>query len=374
MQHPDEGELHAWLDGQLDAARVAELEAHVAACPSCADAVAEARGLIAASTRILSALDVVPGGVLPGEPERVQPPAAARRPWNIPLRAAAVLMVAVIGAVTWTRIRPDRVALQAGSEATTVAADRAMVQEAPESSAPAANAPSAPALVPAPQSLPARTGGATASRGDDLHSRRAAAREADAPAAARAATGAGPATESAQFSATDRAVSREARQDTAEKEVPRAVLAPVPAPAPAVTAAAPPVAAASERRATDTRDAMERRRMVPNALAQEPLTAAMPGGSRNVTLAVAGCYVTPADSTRSIHLELQPGPAGRDSLVALVRSGPVRQRGSWTFGEGVVRLVPSRTPLGEIREAQVRGDTLVAGALRLVRWDASICR
>ena len=65
MPHPDEGLIHAWLDGELspdEAARVARL---VDEDPEWAAAAGEARGLIAASSRILGALDVVPGDVLP---------------------------------------------------------------------------------------------------------------------------------------------------------------------------------------------------------------------------------------------------------------------------------------------------------------------
>ena len=65
MQHLDEGTIHAWLDGELAPAERAEAEAHIAECAECAAAVAEARGFIAASSRILTALDSVPGGVLP---------------------------------------------------------------------------------------------------------------------------------------------------------------------------------------------------------------------------------------------------------------------------------------------------------------------
>jgi hypothetical protein len=60
MQHLDEGTIHAWLDGALPNDEARAVEAHVAECAACADAVAEARGLIAASSRILSALDGVP--------------------------------------------------------------------------------------------------------------------------------------------------------------------------------------------------------------------------------------------------------------------------------------------------------------------------
>ncbi len=65
MSHLDEGTLHAWLDGALPPDESARVEAHVAECATCAAAAAEARGVIAASSRILSALDDVPGGVIP---------------------------------------------------------------------------------------------------------------------------------------------------------------------------------------------------------------------------------------------------------------------------------------------------------------------
>jgi anti-sigma factor RsiW len=48
MPHPDESLLHAWLDGELDAADVRRVEALVASDPAWAAAAAEARGLVAA--------------------------------------------------------------------------------------------------------------------------------------------------------------------------------------------------------------------------------------------------------------------------------------------------------------------------------------
>jgi Putative zinc-finger len=67
MQHLDEGTIHAWLDGgrALDEAEAARVEAHVAECATCAAAVAEARGLIAGASRVLSALDHAPANVVP---------------------------------------------------------------------------------------------------------------------------------------------------------------------------------------------------------------------------------------------------------------------------------------------------------------------
>ncbi|HEX2778706.1 MAG TPA: zf-HC2 domain-containing protein, partial [Gemmatimonadaceae bacterium] len=79
MRHPDEGTIHAWLDGALPPGEGAALEAHVAGCAACAAAVAEARGVLAASSRILSALDSVPGGVIPEAPMSSGARAAVRR-------------------------------------------------------------------------------------------------------------------------------------------------------------------------------------------------------------------------------------------------------------------------------------------------------
>ncbi|MEP7347529.1 MAG: zf-HC2 domain-containing protein [Gemmatimonadaceae bacterium] len=65
MEHLEEGTIHAWLDGALSEEESGDVERHVAECATCAAAVAEARGFIAASSRILSALDGVPSGVVP---------------------------------------------------------------------------------------------------------------------------------------------------------------------------------------------------------------------------------------------------------------------------------------------------------------------
>ncbi|HJP61252.1 MAG TPA: zf-HC2 domain-containing protein [Gemmatimonadaceae bacterium] len=88
MQHPDEGTIHAWLDGALTADEAARVDAHVKDCAQCQAAVAEARGFIAASSRILTALDNVPRGVIPAaaEKSRLQPWV-----WRV---AATVLVVA----------------------------------------------------------------------------------------------------------------------------------------------------------------------------------------------------------------------------------------------------------------------------------------
>jgi hypothetical protein len=104
MQHLDEGTIHSWLDGALSADEAARVEAHVAECPQCAAAVAEARGFIAASSRILTALDHVPRGVVPAvAPVKWYNRAAWRA-------AAAVLVVAVGSLVVVTKDERNKVA------------------------------------------------------------------------------------------------------------------------------------------------------------------------------------------------------------------------------------------------------------------------
>ena len=92
MNHLDEGTIHAWLDGALSATQSAEVDAHVKSCAECSAAVAEARGLIAASSRILTALDDVPPNVIP---KPVVAPVRRRwgaAPWISGLAAAAIIV------------------------------------------------------------------------------------------------------------------------------------------------------------------------------------------------------------------------------------------------------------------------------------------
>ena len=120
MQHLDEGTIHAWLDGELPPAERAEAEAHVAGCAECAAAVAEARGFIAASSRILTALDAVPGGVLPaasavsGAAPRALPRRfVARRAW---MAVAAVLVLSTVTVIA-TRSGNDTAQFQIAAAA-----------------------------------------------------------------------------------------------------------------------------------------------------------------------------------------------------------------------------------------------------------------
>ena len=109
MQHPDEGTIHAWLDDALSGEERAALERHVASCAECSVLVAEARGMIAGSSRIISALDAVPGGVIPKSA-----PAHSLSLWRLlrvtPARAAiaASLLVAASALVAKRHDTPDK--------------------------------------------------------------------------------------------------------------------------------------------------------------------------------------------------------------------------------------------------------------------------
>jgi Putative zinc-finger len=89
--HLDEGTVHAWLDGQLPADDAARVESHAVGCATCQARVAEARGLIAASSRILTALDGVPARVVPERRRGVQL-------WQV--RAAAAVLIVALGTAT----------------------------------------------------------------------------------------------------------------------------------------------------------------------------------------------------------------------------------------------------------------------------------
>lgn len=142
MPRPDEGMIHAWLDGELDAAEAARVERLVAEDAEWAAAAAEARGLIAASSRIVSALDVVPAGVVPaGVKAGGSRPRSAVRPWM--RMAAGVVLVVGTASVVLTRSanapRVDDVAFVAGEARANSEAPAAL----PTAESPAATATSA---------------------------------------------------------------------------------------------------------------------------------------------------------------------------------------------------------------------------------------
>ena len=151
MQHPDEGTIHAWIDGELTAEESASLEAHLNECAECSALVAEARGLVAASSRIVSALDIIPGNVIPKAAPR-------RRPWYASTQLRAAAAVVIVAGASMLVMR-DRGTTQM-SRVMDSAAPRA-VQIVPPAAEPEAPRPVAPS-VPAPVST--QSSGGTAGK------------------------------------------------------------------------------------------------------------------------------------------------------------------------------------------------------------------
>ena len=156
--HLDEGTIHAWLDGALDAEEAARVQRHAAECAACAAAIAEARGLVAGASRILTALDGVPAGVVPktaelGGSRSTSTTRRTRSLWSTlhltPARAAAAAVVFLAaGAALVVRNAPN----EARRDAITLA-------EYPRDSAviltPAPPQVRAPVVVPSPVARPA---------------------------------------------------------------------------------------------------------------------------------------------------------------------------------------------------------------------------
>lgn len=132
MPHPDEGTLHAFIDGELSMAEATALEAHVAECGPCKASLAEARGFVAGASRAISALDAAPSsGSRPVVARPEMSPAAipSSRPFvfRVPFaRAAALLLLAGGSAVVINRSASDG-SVTPGTESLT--ADEALAEE-----------------------------------------------------------------------------------------------------------------------------------------------------------------------------------------------------------------------------------------------------
>lgn len=141
MNHLDEGTIHAWLDGVLNAERSHDVETHVASCAQCSAAVAEARGLIAGASRILTALDDVPANVTPKRMPSL-PSAPARRQWRAApwVTGIAAALVLAIGVTTWNR-DGSRMASSESALAGVTKRDSAVTETAQSFADPAAPSP-----------------------------------------------------------------------------------------------------------------------------------------------------------------------------------------------------------------------------------------
>lgn len=166
MKHLEEGTIHAWLDGALGADEAAAVERHFANCEECAARVAEARGLVAGASRILSALDDVGAEIVPS-----RTPEVTRARWRpnvtrVAAWVAAAGLLLAVGLETRTRTAGEftagsGTAVPAESVATPGAESRkttAPTENAPQETAkPALTQPPKPdsTHAPAPRAAPA---------------------------------------------------------------------------------------------------------------------------------------------------------------------------------------------------------------------------
>ncbi|HMS03101.1 MAG TPA: hypothetical protein PKE51_09005, partial [Gemmatimonadaceae bacterium] len=151
----DDGLIHEWLDGQCDDVTAARFEALVHTVPAFAERVAEARGFTAAASRILGALDEVPGDVLPARPQRVDnassaAPSRRRGPSRTLTQWSAIAAVLAVAATGVWMARPVStpvtemamsVPLDAGAAATRLADDAVAPAASPMAAAPLGAAP-----------------------------------------------------------------------------------------------------------------------------------------------------------------------------------------------------------------------------------------
>jgi hypothetical protein len=158
MPHPDEGLIHAWLDGALPPDEATRIEALVRDDRAWGAAAAEARGLIANASRVLASLDDAPSALSQSVPpmRSASAPAARRWGWRVS-SIAAVLLVAVVARVTWRERTPDDVApLQRAPVATSgPARTTAKMPAPPRDVGNIAAAPSAPPVPAEPRGVAA---------------------------------------------------------------------------------------------------------------------------------------------------------------------------------------------------------------------------
>ncbi|MEX1186160.1 MAG: zf-HC2 domain-containing protein [Gemmatimonadaceae bacterium] len=206
-QHPEEGTLHAYIDGELSPGEAATLELHVGQCARCAAALAEARGFVAAASRVITTLDAAPSSaVAPAAPVIVQPSAPARRVvrpliFRLPYARAAALLL-LVGGTAVVLDRTGTFARGRSSQAESLMADAATASEIVAE--PTAESPTAamPASAPAAAAdLSTEAGGGTtgnAARDAVAPPRVVAGRETDGARRARVVERSAPPPESAR--------------------------------------------------------------------------------------------------------------------------------------------------------------------------------
>ena len=336
MQHLDEGTIHAWLDGELPSAEREAAEAHAASCAECAAAVAEARGFIAASSRILTALDAVPGGVLPASPATAR--AAQRPPRRFTISktwmAMAAVLVLGIGTVIATRPHPEPAALHVAE----VRAANSVSAPTPQGLA----APADTARVAASAPAPARAAASDKSRAANEPLQNSSG------AAAAVAGGLAP-----KASAT---IANRSEREQKDERAARRDSAPVAAQAPAPQSARAPFGDSTHRlmlseivlTRADTASSNDAADTVPRVLSRATATD---GADTTVTTIyqVRGVRVSLVDRPSTVELR-QPVRSGFSDAVMAKARAQVPAENSITWGDSTGR---TRTLRGAMPQAEL---------------------
>jgi len=130
MSHPDDGQLHALVDGELSPAEAAAIDAHVLRCDACRVRLDDARALLGESDRIVARLDL--------EPRRASKAVRGRTgpDYRVLGLAASALLVVTVGFLV---LRPRRdaaptvTAMQSGDSVARAAEPEAAAAAAPVS-------------------------------------------------------------------------------------------------------------------------------------------------------------------------------------------------------------------------------------------------
>jgi hypothetical protein len=99
MSHVDDGQVHAYLDGELPQADAWRLEAHVGECPACRGRLEEARALITRAGELLALAGPPARDIPPFRAGDVRPP--ARPSWRVPQPLAWAASVVLALAAGW---------------------------------------------------------------------------------------------------------------------------------------------------------------------------------------------------------------------------------------------------------------------------------
>ena len=325
MSRPDEGLIHAWLDGELEPAEAERVKRLSETEPEWAAAVAEARGLVAASSRIVRALDAVPGGVVPATTARAP---RARQAFRVrPWMGIAAGLVLVVGTAYMTSESTEQAfgpttdaSVPVVAEVTAPTAAAASPPPAPHDAGTSALRPAEPApvqLAPVQPAVPLgeRREATAPTRDQPVGQLRQTADDATRIASGAGSSGVvGPVpTQSAPVASAPSTVSPALTPSTASP----ALASPARVPARTLAPSAPHPPSAAGKAAAEEDRSLARARIGSDRLSQVVVTGSY--GPETPAATLAGCWrVSAPDSLAALYRDLTIVRAAGDTLELLL--------------------------------------------------------